>query len=237
MLGNVKSSIPVQFLGQVWTPMVQRNGALTTNDSPYPKWFPEHDHHVRHTRDINVISRLHDGRAKRSEPSYCTSVPIFVEPTPDNDAVFGATSGTVTFTMKAESPNGPITSFQYQAPSGLICSEVVNDQATCTFTLTEEQMNIEDYSFCYDAVDVLGMVSNRRCLRKGFYWLHFGPKFLVVVGESISSLTKDSTRRSLEQRHQRQLQQQLRPLRLKLLLKRRRQRLLPQLLLQRLHKW
>ena len=73
--------------------------------------------------------------------------------------------GTVTFTLKAESPNGPITNFQYQAPSGLICSEVVNDQSTCTFNLTEDQMNIEDYSFCYDAVDVLGMVSNRRCLR------------------------------------------------------------------------
>ena len=69
--------------------------------------------------------------------------------------------------MKAESPNGPITSFQYQAPSGLICSEVVNDQATCTFNLTEDQMNVEDYSFCYDAVDVLGLVSSRRCLRKG----------------------------------------------------------------------
>ena len=171
MLGNVKSSIPVQFLGQVWTPMVQRNGALIPNATPYPKWFPEVDHHVRHTRDTHVMSRmLHDGRAKRSEPSYCTSVPIFVEPTPDDDALFGGNSGTVTFTLKAESPNGPITSFQYQAPSGLICSEVVNDQATCTFILTEEQMNIEDYSFCYDAVDVLGMVSNRRCLRNGLFF-------------------------------------------------------------------
>ena len=55
MLGNIKSSIPVQFLAQVWTPLVQRNGALIPNDNPYPKWFPAH--HVRHSRDTHIISR------------------------------------------------------------------------------------------------------------------------------------------------------------------------------------
>ena len=83
-------------LTQVWTPLIQRNGALVSNKNFYPEWFPEHDHHVRHTRDTKIVSRQsHDGRAKRSEPSYCTSVPIFIEPTPADDALFGGNSGTV----------------------------------------------------------------------------------------------------------------------------------------------
>ena len=40
--GNVRSSIPVQFLGQVWTPN------LTKRFAGYPSWFDEHDEHPDH---------------------------------------------------------------------------------------------------------------------------------------------------------------------------------------------
>ena len=71
----------------------------------------------------------------------------------------------MSFTLKAQSPNGSITGYTYQAPPGLLCSEMTNEQVTCTWTLTPEQMAVESYSFCYDATDSLGLVSVRRCLK------------------------------------------------------------------------
>ena len=53
----------------------------------------------------------------------------------------------------------------HQAPSGLTCTKVNSDgEVTCDWSLTDEQMNIESHSFCYDATDSVGLVTPRQCL-------------------------------------------------------------------------
>ena len=54
------------------------------------------------------------------------AMPVYVAPTPDADSVIDGESGIVTFTLKAQSTNGPIAEFQYQAPTGLVCSDVLD---------------------------------------------------------------------------------------------------------------
>lgn len=149
--GNVRSSIPVQFLGQVWTPDLQTRRV--------GHWF-DHEHHHDDDDDEFIVRRR-----RRSEPDYCGAMPVYVAPTPDADSVIDGESGIVTFTLKAQSTNGPIAEFQYQAPTGLLCSDVLDGASVvCTWILTNEQMTIESHSFCFDAMDTMGLVSERRCL-------------------------------------------------------------------------
>ena len=62
-LGNVRSSIPVQFLAQVWTPSLDRHVG-------YPEWFADDHHH-----DENSADEEHQSvsRGRRSAPTYCTA--------------------------------------------------------------------------------------------------------------------------------------------------------------------
>jgi len=157
--GNVRSSIPVQFLAQVWTPNMATRSIGAAN---YPKWFSsdanEHEEH-----DKRIVSR-----GRRSLPSYCSAVPTFVAPTPADGHNIDGTSGSVSFTLAAQSGNGSITNFAYQGPSGLSCTTVNSKgQITCNWTMTAAQQKIASHSFCYDATDNLGLVTDRRCLTIG----------------------------------------------------------------------
>merc|ERR1711931_220128 len=64
--GNVRSSIPVQFLAQVWTPNMATRSLGAAN---YPEWFAEKEH-----KDHVKVP----GRGRRSLPAYCNAVPTFV---------------------------------------------------------------------------------------------------------------------------------------------------------------
>lgn len=67
--------------------------------------------------------------------------------------------------IKAESEVGSISSFQYQAPSGMICTQKPSlGQTDCEWTMTPEQLQVDSHSFCWDATDSLGLVAERRCL-------------------------------------------------------------------------
>ena len=152
--GQVRSSIPVQFLAQVWTPNLNTRSIGYDN---YPDWFGEHDEHPDH---VDVPAR-----GRRSVPSYCSAAPTFVEPTPVDGAQINGSSGSVSFVLKASSDYGRISGFSYQAPIGLTCTKVDNDGAiTCSWTMTAEQLKTEQQPFCYEATDSLGLVSERRCL-------------------------------------------------------------------------
>ena len=155
--GNVRSSIPVQFLAQVWTPNPNTRSIGGAN---YPEWLDaneEHEEHVKHEKRPN--------RGRRSLPAYCTAVPTFVAPTPADGQPIDGSSGSVSFTLAAQSPNGPITDFSYQGPSGLTCTKVNSKgQITCNWILSAAQRKIESHSFCYDATDNLGYVTYRQCL-------------------------------------------------------------------------
>jgi hypothetical protein len=147
--GSVKSSIPVQFLAQVWTPN------MNARSIRYPDWFggEESANHV----DVPV-------RGRRSTPSYCSATPEFVAPTPADGHKI-VTSGSVSFTLAASSKNGSIKKFSYQAPSGMSCSSVNSSgQITCNWSLSAAQMNVASHSFCYDATDNIGLLTPRQCL-------------------------------------------------------------------------
>jgi len=149
--GNVRSSIPVQFLGQVWTPSTN-----SRSFTGYPDFFggPEAEEHV----DNFPV------RGRRSTPSYCSAVPEYVNPTPADGHVI-STTGSVTFTLAAKSDNGAITSFAYQPPAGMLCTTVNGQgQITCNWTLNSAQMQVASHSFCYDATDARGLKTQRQCL-------------------------------------------------------------------------
>ena len=151
--GNVRSSIPVQFLGLVWTPNMSTRSVGTEN---YPEWFDEKEH-----KDHVMVP----GRGRRSLPSYCNAVPTFVAPTPADGHNIDGSSGAVSFSLAAQSQNGQITGFSFQPPSGLACTTVdANGQITCNWTLSAAQQKIESHSFCYDATDNLGLTTSRQCL-------------------------------------------------------------------------
>lgn len=149
--GNVRSSVPVQFLGQVWTPSMN-----SRSFTGYPDFFggPEAEEHV----DNFPV------RGRRSTPSYCSAVPKWVNPTPADGHVI-STTGSVSFTLAASSENGSITSFSYQPPAGMQCTTVNGQgQITCNWTLTSAQMGVASHAFCYDATDALGLKTTRQCL-------------------------------------------------------------------------
>ena len=100
---NVRSSIPVQFLAQVWTPSLN-----PSTSAIYPDWFADdHDH------DDLPVAR---GRRSTRQPAYCGAVPSFVTPpTPEDGAVLNYNSGSVSFVLKASTENGHIAKFDYQA--------------------------------------------------------------------------------------------------------------------------
>lgn len=164
--GNVRSSIPVQFLAKVWTP------DLSTRGISYPDWFSdEHEHKDHVDRPTKPKSGKNRGRRAirtRRTPSYCTAAPTFGDETPaDGDSFEMADDGTIEFDLQAGSnTGGAISSFTYQAPVGLGCSQV--DQfgyVHCYWELTDEQRQIEEFQFCFSATDSNGLVSDRRCLR------------------------------------------------------------------------
>merc|ERR1712147_361296 len=134
--GNVRSSIPVQFLAQVWTPNMSTRSIGAAN---YPDWFAEKEHEDHVTK--------YPGRGRRSLPSYCSAVPVFVAPTPADGHNIDGTSGSVSFTLAASSRNGPIDSFSYQAPKGMKCSKInSNGQITCNWALSADQLKVTSHS-------------------------------------------------------------------------------------------
>ena len=155
--GNVRSSVPVQFLAMVWTPDLNARGL-----SVYPNWFDEdHEDHI----DFDNSAKLHRqiARGRRAEPTYCSSVPVFTGDTPSDQSEIRF-SGQLSFTLQAASQLGDILSFSYQAPLGLTCTDVDSaGQVTCTWLPTEEQKK-SSHQFCFDAADSLGLKTSRRCI-------------------------------------------------------------------------
>ena len=159
--GNVRSSIPVQFLAQVWTPN------LKSRTIGYPDWFAvdSHDHDQQHSKKL--IAQNHElvTRGRRSTPAYCTAVPYFVGDTPADGDVLNASSGQLSFTLHAESQVGTIGFFSYQGPLGLICTNVDgNGSSACTWTPTADQLAVDNHQFCFDATDSVGLLTERRCI-------------------------------------------------------------------------
>ena len=143
--GNVKSSVPVQFLMTVFTPETvnARNGFMYGPGKPaqIPDLFPIDDHDDDHEDNhVHTVGR-------RSVPEYCYNFPTLDDPSPGNGAVVNVPADGITFSLAASSKNGLITRFVYQRPAGLECTQVdMNGRVDCTFTPLDSQLNQENFT-------------------------------------------------------------------------------------------
>ena len=157
--GNVRSSIPIQFLAQVWTPSLTRS--LIAGASTYPDWFGEDD-------DDDEMFKTAVARGRRSqEPTYCTAVPFFISPTPTDEFELDATGeGSVQIFLRADSQLGHMKFFTYQAPLGFSCGDVNKEMgiAQCLWMPTQSQIEQRTHQVCFDGTDSLGLTTDRRCI-------------------------------------------------------------------------
>ena len=141
--GNVKSSVPVQFLATVWTPQNDNfsNRFMYGPGKPaqIPDLFPIDDHDDDHEDDhVHTVGR-------RSVLEYCNNFPTLDDSSPANGAVMNVPAEGITFSLSASSNNGVITRFVYQRPAGLQCTQVdMNGRVDCTFTPLDSQLNQEN---------------------------------------------------------------------------------------------
>ena len=161
--GNIRSSIPVQFLASVWTPtnsnFIHRQLALHGPGNPfiYKPFFHLDDHDITHAdrrrrADVNDV------------PSYCFSKPILMSPSPPAGSTITVSYEGVIITLKASSTNGAITRFQYNSPIGMVCTPVNNDgEVSCAFTPNAAQQGLV-HNFCFNADDAAGLSTERRCV-------------------------------------------------------------------------
>ena len=161
--GNIRSSMPVQFLATVWTPSnFQFNNRELAMHGPgdvfkMPPIFPLDDFDGHH-------DDFDGGRRRRDAPNYCAAAPSFIGVSPAAGSVINVPVDGVTVTIQAESDNGAITRFSYNSPLGMTCTPIdANGQATCTFVPTAEQQG-QVHNFCFTAEDGAGMTSERRCV-------------------------------------------------------------------------
>ena len=172
--GNIKSSIPVQFLAAVWTPQSSaRRASAILGDLVYPEWFAEKDGDHHHDLDVN---HNHDHRHKSQEkekgkkrgrrsttPAYCSAIPRLTGPTPQDGSIL--TGETFEITLQAESDGAIIKSFSYEKPAQMSCSSPdQNGSVTCTWTPSDSEQEKTDHGFCFLATDSLGLTTKRRCI-------------------------------------------------------------------------
>lgn len=139
--GNVKSSTPIQFLAQVWTPSLSARSSikspridlLDTENDCWPNCYPV----IPDDGDDDEI----DGRKKRetslmpeprsSQVSYCntTSIPVFDDSVvPLDGAELDVTSGRLDLTLLATSQYSGIAVYTYQGPIGFQCGAIDQNQ-------------------------------------------------------------------------------------------------------------
>jgi hypothetical protein len=118
--GNVRSSMPIQFLATVWKPLTRnffkRQLAYHVSGRPvqYKPFFgndldDEYDDDLdRYRRQINL-------------PKYCLQKPMLIEPTPLAGSVITVPVNGYVVELKAISNNGGITRFQFNSPMGMTC--------------------------------------------------------------------------------------------------------------------
>ena len=159
--GNIRSSMPVQFLATVWTPTnANFNTRLLSLSGPgrvadMPDFFPIDD-------DEDYSSKR--GRRSGNLPSYCHVAPTLVAPSPAAGSIISVPVSGVTVNVKATSQNGAITRFIYNSPLGMSCTPVNGlGAATCSFIPTAAQQG-QAHNFCFLAEDAAGMTTERRCV-------------------------------------------------------------------------
>ncbi|CBY10655.1 unnamed protein product [Oikopleura dioica] len=183
--GAIRSSVPVQFLAEVWSPQPTKNtfgrkGRVNTQVYKYPDPYAgvldyedgdgdsDDDYfeieNARKRRETDATRTLSEGSpAKSGEiPGYCDAKPVLVFPSPEAGSTI-VFNKNVEIELKAESRNGAIKRFLYNKPRGMECTSVTKEgTVTCSWTPQKSQNGI--FNFCFWADDIRGLTSERRCV-------------------------------------------------------------------------
>ncbi|CBY36982.1 unnamed protein product [Oikopleura dioica] len=185
--GVIRSSVPVQFLAEVWSPQPTKNtfgrkGRVNTQVYKYPDPYAgvldyedgdgdsddDDDYfeieNARKRRETDASRTLSEGSpAKSGEiPGYCDAKPVLVFPSPEAGSTI-VFNKNVEIELKAESRNGAIKRFLYNKPRGMECTSVTKEgSVTCSWTPQKSQNGI--FNFCFWADDIRGLTSERRCV-------------------------------------------------------------------------
>ena len=185
--GNVRSSIPVQFLATVWEPEwtgemidITRSrarpsfGVAEEDQTPAKDiaylWgdvFVGHDHHDdAHSRKRREIL-IND---ETGFPYFCDEPPQLTEPSPASGEEIEV-SGNVRIVVAAFyyedlEVKYNLDHFQFNSPAGMICGNINKQtgQAVCNWTPSAEQRDLMLHSFCFMAFDKHGRSTERRCI-------------------------------------------------------------------------
>ena len=154
--GNVKSSMPAQFLAAVWTPAMGDARGSVTSLFPEDIHDDDHDEHVRRRRQASEI------------PSYCSDAPYWSEATPSAGSEIDIpSSGSLSITVTAVIDSGNVNRMVFNGPTGMVCPKVENAAATvsvtCKFDPTDQQRQ-QPHTFCFMAESSIGLSSERRCV-------------------------------------------------------------------------
>jgi len=190
--GRILSSIPVQFLAEVWVPKPSK-GASTGRGigrKGIAKFLPiykypdpyegvldyedgdGHDDHddyfeidnIRERRQAELDRTITKGSPQQSGgiPGYCDAKPLLVSPSPPAGTTI-VVNNFVEIELKAESVNGQIKRFLFNKPKGMTCTPVTREgTVTCTWTPGKNQNGI--FNFCFWADDNRGLSTERRCI-------------------------------------------------------------------------
>ena len=183
--GNVKSSIPVQFLATVWQPKESGKNIIVSRDDRIDQseaffWgdiYTSHDHHDVHYRSRRDDDDELSGRIKPPKinpttgyPYYCDEPPQLIVPSPKAGEELLVT-GEVTIDIRAMyyenlTVHYDLKRFQFNSPQGMLCTpmDITDGRATCTWLPTLEQKKQMLHDFCFLAIDKYGRDTERRCI-------------------------------------------------------------------------
>ncbi|CAG5107082.1 Oidioi.mRNA.OKI2018_I69.chr1.g3137.t1.cds [Oikopleura dioica] len=180
--GNIKSSIPVQFLASVWEP--QYSGSyveVTGQSSGIPADEEEQKSEAFFWGDtLHGHGDNHEPKRERREVPginpdtgnfyYCDEPPQLIPPSPEAGAQINVTS-TVKIDVRAFyyqdlEPKYDLRRFQFNSPQGMNCTDIddTTGRASCTWTPTQKQREQKLHGFCFLAIDKFGRQSERRCI-------------------------------------------------------------------------
>ncbi|CAG5094476.1 Oidioi.mRNA.OKI2018_I69.XSR.g13591.t1.cds [Oikopleura dioica] len=170
--GNLRSSMPAQFMATVWTPgmptskkekrlMEQSGFQLFTGLFGDNEEDHHDDFHSRGRRQVSDPS---------SEPAHCEGLPTFTGDSPKNGEVYSF-YGSWSMSWYSEYSTGfgtfvDMDRIMFNGPAGMTCTTVDTStgQSDCTWTPTADQFG-KEHDLCAIAYDPIGRNSERVCIK------------------------------------------------------------------------
>ncbi|CAG5112057.1 Oidioi.mRNA.OKI2018_I69.chr2.g6313.t1.cds [Oikopleura dioica] len=161
--GNLRSSVPAQFMATVWTPSMAssiRSEIASSGEKFFANLFGEDHSETGH----------HRGRRQASN-DHCTGLPAFTGTSPQNGDIIKV-SGSISLDYYAEyTANGntfvDLDRIIFSGPSGMTCTDVdkTSGHSNCSWTPTLFQLAAGSHDLCAIAYDPMQRTSDRLCVK------------------------------------------------------------------------